>query len=599
MVDFTAWAKTDNKRIVLAQLNAWDGSKEVSLYVGEDYYLDGTTEYLDRLIDPLIIRRSLAGAFSGRGEASVGAITINNADREFDDWVDYGWRGRDFTLLFGDPAWDLADFETIFKGVSERIEGDDTTLTLFTRDLYDKLDRPINERILIIRENGVYEPMPICFGNPKNVPVPRGHQISGDTTERFIFAPWASGNDSGNDAWDEVYENGKATTKSTTEGSIIGASGATRTLVFDVSDPEGVVTMDPNGVLDEDTENGTRVFKPGEILQLALTYEIGSERDVAVGGSTTTVQLAGTASSEDDFYNGAGTDAFTTGYIYIYHVSDNTKETSNVSDYDGATRTVTLGTTLSTAAAAGDLYIIVTENSVHYGALTDSDLDTSSFTSLDTDAPYPLGVWDRTASMTYLELLDTILPGGFWYYWTRESKLKVGLLKEPGTSALTIDTDETYSDITVMQEQEPIYRARVGFNKNWSLTESPDSSVSPSRADFLSRKYLWMIAQDHDILDSYPESKPKNFRSFLVEKHDGSSGGRDDAETEANRLLDLFGVARKRVGVQTLAAPFTVDLHDTVTVKDRTYGMSNGEDFRVVGITEHPLEGRTELELWG
>lgn len=587
MVDFDAWAQADNERIVLIQLSPWTGSAAESKYMGSQYYYDGTNEYEDRVKNDLVIRRSLAGAFTGRGEANVGAMTFDNADRALDDWLTYAWQGRDVTILYGDPSWNIGDFETVFKGLTENAEGDDTTITIFTRDLMDKLDRPIVERPINMHPQSFGEPFPLSLGTPKNVTPPIGQQIPTNNEGYYICGLWGHGAAGGKTVYSAVYENGKETGKSLNDRYSVG--GGEIAFRFDVNDPEGTVTADLNPP--EDTPmraDGDDLTKPGEILEYLLSYEMNRESGIARGGSTTTIVLDDNATHTDDFYNAAGTvnDNSDQGYVAVFRRNSDEAEDGEVSDQTGDT--ITLSSALSFAVEEGDRYDIVPPSTIRYGALESSEIDTDS---LDALPAYNLGIWDGRGGMTYLELLDDIFPGGSWYYWTRASTLKVGLLEAPGTSSLTIDTDETHDEIIHVQEDAPIYRARVGYDRNWTVMKSPDETVDVARASFLAREYLWELDEDLTVRDAYPEAKPKDFPSYLIDKA--------DAETEAERLMTLFGTARRRIGVNTFAAPFTIDLHDTVTLKDANYGLSSGVDYRVVGITEFPLQGRCELELWG
>ncbi len=71
------------------------------------------------------------------------------------------------------------------------------------------------------------------------------------------------------------------------------------------------------------------------------------------------------------------------------------------------------------------------------------------------------------------------------------------------------------------------------------------------------------------------------------------------AQTEANRLRDLYKVDRDMFRARVKTQPFSLDLNDVVRLTYPRHGLSSGKAFRIVGLTENASVNEIELDLWG
>lgn len=150
---------------------------------------------------------------------------------------------------------------------------------------------------------------------------------------------------------------------------------------------------------------------------------------------------------------------------------------------------------------SGGTYITKTADIIQYlldeiGPYSTSDLDTTSFSTLNTDQAATIGYFleDRKNWNT---AIDEILAGinGFMYT-NRAGKIVVGRMTEPATSGNEdheILEDEIVS-IQLVECVNPAWRFRVGWRPNWSVmseNELAGSVTAPNRTFFLNERRIY------------------------------------------------------------------------------------------------------------
>ena len=190
-----------------------------------------------------------------------------------------------------------------------------------------------------------------------------------------------------------------------------------------------------------------------------------------------------------------------------------------------------------------------------------------------------------------LDALDSI-GTGIYYGFDRQGDFYVRPLGEPENPVTRIDNIETYDDISIVKLEMPVWKVRIGYNKNWTTQTSVNESVASERKAYLENEYtVFAHSEDQTIKDEYVMSRePDHAKSILIDEA--------DAKVESQRLLDLFGKQRYLVSVSAYAKPLTLSIGDTVTLEDGRYGLNNGVDFVVVGLNEYLIDSKVDLELW-
>ena len=229
----------------------------------------------------------------------------------------------------------------------------------------------------------------------------------------------------------------------------------------------------------------------------------------------------------------------------------------------------------------------------HICGLLGVSVNAASMTALDAAWPHKLGVFigDRTNAM---ELIDSLIPDGWYWGSNRDGEIVAGLLTPlvGGESiTLVIDEVETQGEIEVELLSPVFWKVRVGHSKNYTVTNSTDAGLDEKDKERNAVEYRVKSAEDAAIKTTYANAiTPDLFETFMT------TG--TEASTEAARILALHGTQRKRVKVSCFAGPFQLEIGDVITLTDSRFGLSAGDDFVVVGISEFYLENRIDLILW-
>jgi hypothetical protein len=146
------------------------------------------TYYDARIKQPVDISRSMFDTASTRGLSRIGYgdLILDNLDGALDDWIDYGFDGRNVTLYRADlektpaPQYSV-DFTVAFYGTMELAEFANDVVTIKLRDRQYELKAPLQTTKYAgtnALPNGLEgvatdlkgKPKPICLGAPLNVP---------------------------------------------------------------------------------------------------------------------------------------------------------------------------------------------------------------------------------------------------------------------------------------------------------------------------------------------------------------------------------------------------------------------------------------------
>lgn len=232
---------------------------------------------------------------------------------------------------------------------------------------------------------------------------------------------------------------------------------------------------------------------------------------------------------------------------------------------------------------------IITELASKVGATVNA----ASMTALDSAAPYELGIYisQRTNAA---DVIDSILPAGWYWGDGRDGEIRAALLapvSSPASPVMTIDEVETQGDIQVTLLAPIFWQVRVGYQRNHTVTTSPDDAATEDRKEFLALEYRSASAEDTSVQTQYLDAlAPDQYKSHIT--------GKADALTEAGRLLTLYKSQRVVYNLDCFVGPYQLVLGDAVTLTDTRFGLSGGVDCIVIGITEHLLDNRVSLTLW-
>jgi hypothetical protein len=232
------------------------------------------------------------------------------------------------------------------------------------------------------------------------------------------------------------------------------------------------------------------------------------------------------------------------------------------------------------------------------GPLTTSDIDASSLSALPS---YGIGLYIRER-MNLLDILDQIANTiGAWYSFNRDGEFTMSVFTAPSGLAITeIDGVESVGDLEIDIGKPPIWRQRVNYDRNhWvQYGDGLASCVAEETCANGSHGIDWLANQWRTVSSSDSAIKTTHLLARDPDAKETILSTEADAQTESDRLLLLHKVKRVRYNVTAQAIGYQVSLGDVITLKDSRFGLSSGIDCRVVGITEHWLDNKVELELW-
>lgn len=204
------------------------------------------------------------------------------------------------------------------------------------------------------------------------------------------------------------------------------------------------------------------------------------------------------------------------------------------------------------------------------------------------DAKSGLYINSRTNLLDALDSLGT----AFRYGFDRLGNFSFAPLAEPGNPVAVIDGLETYGDLGVIKGDVPICKATVGYKRNYTVQPSIDDGASSEHRAFVSKDYtMFAVSEDESIKEEFViAQEPDAVGSVFVDE--------SDAITESQRLLSLFSKQRYFATISAYSRPLTLSIGDTITLIDGRFGLEDGADFVVMGITEHLIDSKVDLELW-
>lgn len=222
-----------------------------------------------------------------------------------------------------------------------------------------------------------------------------------------------------------------------------------------------------------------------------------------------------------------------------------------------------------------------------------------SFTQVAIEQPADIGYWvapDDTN--TIADALSNIMGGvGGWAGFRRSGKLEVGIFKTPVGTTPNALFDKV--DVLNIQRQPlpssltpPPYRFRCGYQHNWTVQTDVAGAVSATRKSFLAQQDRYSNSLNTTVLLDHPFAHDRNpISSYFANQA--------DAQTESDRLLELYSgsaaLYRFTVGIQ----PFALDLGDVANLKYPRWDLTVGRNLRIVEMTENAQDNTIELVAYG
>lgn len=294
----------------------------------------------------------------------------------------------------------------------------------------------------------------------------------------------------------------------------------------------------------------------------------------AQGGGTgnNQIQLANSASSTDDAYNGK---------TIIILSGTGSEQERTISDYVGSTRTATVSSNWTTNPNNTSVYEINEAAAVR--------LRNAGVGLFSGDAGNLKTLMDQIAASVHA-----------WYAFDATNKLRMGLFRDPATetaiATLTEDNLISLERVTDSNpESLPNWRVTVTSGKRWKPLNANDAI--PASLIHLTKDWANTSKQtDSTVKPIHKLSTERSFESLMLDA-DGRRG-----EALATDLLTLYK-ARHDTLSATVADPnlefLAIDIGTVVTVTVNRFGYNSGRKLRVISLRRDFQRGLLDLTLWG
>jgi len=232
-----------------------------------------------------------------------------------------------------------------------------------------------------------------------------------------------------------------------------------------------------------------------------------------------------------------------------------------------------------------------------YGPLAASDIDEDSFTLVESNRAYPVGVWTGTEPVTFETLVSQIMASlDGWHIFSYQSKLRVGIYTDPDSQPTQGEiTDVDYKDgsLTRHETREVMWRLGVAYQKNWMPQQGDALAAAVSAADKLlySQENQYKYSSSSVLKDVRPEARDERLDSFLA------------TDTDANELsADMFRRyrgARHVYSLTLLNKLFNFEVGNVITLTSSKFGLDAGKAFYIFGVDRDIESREVILSLWG
>lgn len=216
------------------------------------------------------------------------------------------------------------------------------------------------------------------------------------------------------------------------------------------------------------------------------------------------------------------------------------------------------------------------------GSYSTTELESTSFDELNTLSTAAVGIWVGTNITPVREVVDELLKGiGAFGYFSNLAIFSVGRFDLPvSPPILSLDENKIISIVRNNVDtigNPPVWRTRVGYQKNYTVQTDLAGSISSSRLEFAAQQYRLATASDSAVLNRFAIThEPEPIAAYFANQA--------DALAEAQRIQEITGDMHFIYEIVTKEPIFTITLNSVVSLTYPRWELKNGKLGRVVGI---------------
>lgn len=228
-----------------------------------------------------------------------------------------------------------------------------------------------------------------------------------------------------------------------------------------------------------------------------------------------------------------------------------------------------------------------------YSKFQPSDFDDQSFTQLDTDKPYTVGIYMRDRKNLLATCQEILSSVSAHLVCHSTGKLRVVRLFDDAPPAVAFGQSDIVSGTLEIPEIPPVQTTvNLDYNRNWTVQSSGlATSLAPEAAELLGKEWLTATASAPQTVVALHKrtEEPKHQQTALAK--------RVDAESEAQHRLAFWSVQRKVIQAEFLHRALMVELGDRVLVQHSRFGLAEGAVGTVTHVSRSWVKGTVTLGI--
>lgn len=228
-----------------------------------------------------------------------------------------------------------------------------------------------------------------------------------------------------------------------------------------------------------------------------------------------------------------------------------------------------------------------------YSKFQPSDFDGQSFTQLDTDKPYTVGVYMKDRKNLLATCQEVLSSVSAHLVCHSTGKLRVVRLFDDSPPVVAFDPSDIVSGTLEISEIPPVQTTvNLDYNRNWTVQSSGlATSLTPEAVALLGKEWLTATASAPQTVAALHKrtEEPKHQQTALAK--------RVDAESEAQHRLAFWSVQRKVIQAEFLHKALMVEIGDRVLVQHPRFGLADGEVGTVTHVSRSWIKGTVTLGI--
>lgn len=218
--------------------------------------------------------------------------------------------------------------------------------------------------------------------------------------------------------------------------------------------------------------------------------------------------------------------------------------------------------------------------------------DSTNFNNFKTANPVNIGIYLNEKANLLAVCQDAVGSIGGQIAMSRQGDLKILRIDFPPSGTPTPITKSHIVEGTLAIDSKiPVKAAtKIGYAKNWTVQDNLQTAIPEKHKIIYGEEWLVSVQSDSTVGTTYKTSlEADQIDTYLLVK--------TEADTEANRRLNIIKAQRIVYKMTCFTSMFQLELGQAVTLTHNRFGLSSGKTGVVVGLEPDWTTGRIEVKV--